>query len=135
MSFQAIQSQAGERDMILRQQQQSCKHIVHDQCSSGNDAFVCGYVCLHKGLSLTCGRSKSSALQVIAEQGEELNSHAVTCMPYAEATIREAMRLSPIVPAAGRVALQTFEVGGYTISKARSVMCTFVQQHGRVQLV
>ena len=57
----------------------------------------------------------------MAEHGGELSSKAVASMPYAEAVTKEAMRLSPIVGLIFRVALKTFEVGGYTIPKARTV--------------
>lgn len=55
----------------------------------------------------------------MAEHGKELDNNAVASMPYAEATVKEAMRIEPIVTVLSRVALKTFEVGGYTIPKVR----------------
>ena len=56
-------------------------------------------------------------MQVMAEHGNEIDNAAVASMPYAEAAAKEAMRLTPIVSGVSRVALKTFEVGGYTIPK------------------
>lgn len=53
----------------------------------------------------------------MAEHGKEIDNDAVASMPYAEATVKEAMRIEPIVSVLSRVALKTFEVGGYTIPK------------------
>lgn len=61
-------------------------------------------------------------VQVMAEHGEELDSKAIAAMPYAEAATKEAMRLTPIAGAVSRVALKTFELGGYTIPKARPAL-------------
>ena len=68
----------------------------------------------------------------MAEHGKEIDSSAVASMPYAEATVKEALRLVPIVGVLVRVALKTFEIGGYTIPKARlaslSLACKDVQE-------
>lgn len=61
-------------------------------------------------------------MQVMAKHGKEIDSNAVASMPYAEATIKEALRLVPIVGVLVRVALKTFEIGGYTIPKARPAL-------------
>lgn len=67
----------------------------------------------------------------MAQHGQEIDSSVVASMPYAEATIKEALRLVPIVGVLVRVALKTFEIGGYTIPKARlassSLDCKDVQ--------
>ncbi len=38
-------------------------------------------------------------------------------MPYADATIKEALRLGAIINIVPKRALKTFEIGGYTIPK------------------
>ena len=38
-------------------------------------------------------------------------------MPYADAATQEALRLAAVVPISSKVALKTFELGGYTIPK------------------
>lgn len=55
----------------------------------------------------------------MAEHGKEIDSSAMAGMPYAEAAAKEAMRVTPIVGVLSRVALKTFELGGYTIPKVR----------------
>ena len=57
-------------------------------------------------------------MQVITEHGEEISADAAAAMPYADATVKEALRLQPIVPVLFRVALKSFELGGYSIPKA-----------------
>ena len=61
-------------------------------------------------------------MQVIAEHGKEMNSTACGSMPYADATVKEVLRIETIVGEVYRRALQTFECGGYTIPK---VCCLF----------
>ena len=58
-------------------------------------------------------------MQVMAKHGEELSSSAVASMPYAEATVKEVLRIEPIVGVVVRVALKSFEIGGYAIPKAK----------------
>ncbi len=55
---------------------------------------------------------------MIGQHGDNIDATLLGSMPYADAIIREALRFISIVPAVGRVALKTFEVGGYTIPKA-----------------
>ena len=57
------------------------------------------------------------AVQVIAEHGEEIDATALAAMPYADATVKEGLRKSIIVPAVNRVALKTFQLGQYTVPK------------------
>jgi len=70
----------------------------------------------------TCQKGHSykfeCAHQVVQQHGKEVNATSLGAMPYADATIKEALRLIAIVTAVGRKALKTFEVGGYTIPKA-----------------
>ncbi len=70
----------------------------------------------------TCQKAHSykfeCALQVVQQHGKEVNATSLGAMPYADATIKEALRFIAIVTAVGRKALKTFEVGGYTIPKA-----------------
>ena len=63
-----------------------------------------------------------SGVQVIAEHGEALTPAAASAMPYADACVKEALRIAPIVAVVTRVALKTFELGGFTIPKAISDM-------------
>lgn len=57
-------------------------------------------------------------IQVTQQHGKEFNAASLGAMPYADATIKEALRFIAIVTASGRKAIKTFEVGGYTIPKA-----------------
>jgi len=70
----------------------------------------------------TCQKAHSykfeCALQVVQQHGKEVNATSLGAMPYADATIKEALRFIAIVTAVGRKAIKTFEVGGYTIPKA-----------------
>jgi len=57
-------------------------------------------------------------VQVTQQHGKEYNATSLGAMPYADATIKEALRFIAIVTAVGRKAIKSFEVGGYTIPKA-----------------
>lgn len=57
-------------------------------------------------------------MQVTQQHGKEFSATSLGAMPYADATIKEALRFIPIATAVGRKAVKTFEVGGYTIPKA-----------------
>ncbi|DBA99082.1 hypothetical protein WJX77_010814 [Trebouxia sp. C0004] len=59
--------------------------------------------------------------QVIAEHGKEINSTACGRMPYADATVKEILRIQIIVVEVYRRALKTFECGGYTIPKGHKM--------------
>ena len=54
---------------------------------------------------------------MIADHGREIDATALGMMPHADAAIKEGLRLAIIVPVTVRVALKTFELGGYTIPK------------------
>ena len=54
---------------------------------------------------------------MIVEQGEKLTPDAAAAMPYADAAVKEALRLAPIIAVVTRVALKTFELDGFTIPK------------------
>ena len=56
----------------------------------------------------------------MVEHGEKVTPDAAAAMPYADAAVKEALRLSPIVAVVTRVALKTFELGGFTIPKVTS---------------
>ncbi|KAL3153515.1 hypothetical protein ABBQ38_011847 [Trebouxia sp. C0009 RCD-2024] len=71
--------------------------------------------------SQTLQKLREEQSKVMAEHGKELDNNAVASMPYAEATVKEAMRIEPIVTVLSRVALKTFEVGGYTIPKGQKI--------------
>ena len=57
-------------------------------------------------------------MQVICERGTKLSRDTLAIMPYADATIKEALRLGAIINIVPKRALKTFEIGGYTIPKA-----------------
>lgn len=57
-------------------------------------------------------------VQVTQQHGKEFNATSLVAMPYADATIKEALRFIAIVTAVGKKASKTFKVGGYTIPKA-----------------
>ena len=58
-------------------------------------------------------------LQVICEHGSRLDRDTLAAMPYADATIKEALRLGAVINIVPKRALKTFEIGGYTIPKAK----------------
>ena len=51
------------------------------------------------------------------EFGSSIDAEALRAMPHADATVKEGLRIVPIVSIVSRVALKTFEVGGYNIPK------------------
>lgn len=57
-------------------------------------------------------------MQVIAEHGSPMSAASLAVMPYADATVKETLRILPVVSVVGRTALKTFDIGGYTIPKA-----------------
>ncbi len=57
-------------------------------------------------------------MQVICVRGNKLNKDTLAIMPYADATIKEGLRLGAIINIVPKRALKTFEIGGYTIPKA-----------------
>ncbi|DBB10930.1 hypothetical protein WJX82_007943 [Trebouxia sp. C0006] len=59
--------------------------------------------------------------QVTQQHGKEYNATSLGAMPYADATIKEALRFIAIVTAVGRKAIKSFEVGGYTIPKGYNI--------------
>ncbi len=76
--------------------------------------FVFGISCIGR----SCACKLWSVMQVIAQQGTAINAASLAVMPYADATVKETLRFLPVIAVAGRTALKTFEVGGYTIPKA-----------------
>lgn len=62
-------------------------------------------------------RSLRGLMQVICERGSKLCGDTLAIMPYADATIKEALRLGAIINIVPKRALKTFEIGGYTIPK------------------
>ena len=60
-------------------------------------------------------------MQVICERGTKLSRDTLAIMPYADATIKEVLRLGAIINIVPKRALKTFEIGGYTIPKASFV--------------
>ena len=65
-------------------------------------------------------------LQVMRDYGSSIDADAVKMMPYADAAIKEMLRLCGIAAYSPRIALKTFEIGGYTIPKVTHCRhCTF----------
>ena len=56
---------------------------------------------------------------MIQSYGGSIDAESLKMMPYADASIKEALRLSAVVGIAPRVALKSFEIGGYTIPKVQ----------------
>jgi cytochrome P450 len=54
--------------------------------------------------------------QITEIYGDEI-SDAFDCMPYADAVLKEIMRLHPTVGAVARRALKSFDLGSYHIIK------------------
>ena len=55
--------------------------------------------------------------QVVKEHGPAIDGNAVKAMAYADAVVKEVMRLHPIVGGVFRRALRDFDLGGFHISK------------------
>lgn len=70
-------------------------------------------------------------MQVIAQHGTPMNAASLAVMPYADATVKETLRILPIISVVGRTALKTFEIGGYTIPKASYML---VSDHVRLNI-
>ena len=54
---------------------------------------------------------------IMRRHGNELTPAALADMPFAEAVLREAWRLHPVVPVVGRAAARDVDLGGFAISK------------------
>ncbi|KAL0053981.1 hypothetical protein WJX82_001945 [Trebouxia sp. C0006] len=63
--------------------------------------------------------------QVIAEHGSPMSAASLAVMPYADATVKETLRILPVVSVVGRTALKTFDIGGYTIPKGSNIQLHF----------
>jgi cytochrome P450 len=57
-------------------------------------------------------------LQVISEHGPAMDSATFKAMTYAEAVVKETLRLHPVVGAVFRRSLKDFSLGGFHIPKA-----------------
>lgn len=66
----------------------------------------------------TASGRPETLVQVICERGAKVNKDTLAIMPYADAAIKEALRLGAIINIVPKKALKTFEIGGYTIPKA-----------------
>ncbi|KAK9843391.1 hypothetical protein WJX81_000043 [Elliptochloris bilobata] len=65
--------------------------------------------------------------KVQAEHGEGITEATLREMPYTEACVKEALRISPIVGTIYRRTLCEFELGGYRIPKGRRVLLNMYQ--------
>ena len=70
-------------------------------------------------------------MQVIAEHGSPMSAASLAVMPYADATVKETLRILPVVSVVGRTALKTFDIGGYTIPKASFML---VSEHKQLNI-
>lgn len=84
-----------------------------------NHASCCAILLCSSCLNPLFETSLWSVLQVICERGSKLNMDTLAIMPYADATIKEALRLGAVINIVPKRALKTFEIGGYTIPKVR----------------
>jgi cytochrome P450 len=57
---------------------------------------------------------------VVAEHGAEVSVAALSAMPVAEAVLREAWRLHPVVPVVGRKATRDVALGEYRVTKGQN---------------
>lgn len=55
--------------------------------------------------------------KVIAEHGPAMNGASVKAMTYADAVLKETLRLHPIVGGTFRRALKDFNLGGFHVPK------------------
>ena len=56
-------------------------------------------------------------LQVLKDYGSSIDGESLRMMPYADAAIKEMLHHCGIAAVSPKIALKTFEVGGYTIPK------------------
>ncbi|PNH07938.1 Abscisic acid 8'-hydroxylase 3 [Tetrabaena socialis] len=68
-------------------------------------------------------RLRREQQEVIARHGTDLTAEALDDMPYGAAVAREALRITPAVPAVFRVALVDFELQARRIPKGWRVWC------------
>jgi cytochrome P450 len=66
----------------------------------------------------------------IADVGE-LTPQRVQALPYLDATVREALRLCPVIPIVGRVLAEDATVGGWDLPKGTAVICSIYLTHRR----
>lgn len=72
-------------------------------------------------------RLRQEQAEVVAKHGSPVTEAALQDMKYAEGVVRETMRITPIINATLRVALQDFELCGYTIKKGTALQCSLTQ--------
>jgi len=68
-------------------------------------------------------RLRAEQRRAVAQHGPRLTAAALSSMPLAEATVREVLRITPVVPAMFRVATSEFELGGRRVPKGWRVWC------------
>ncbi|KAI8469415.1 MAG: cytochrome P450, CYP85 clan [Monoraphidium minutum] len=68
-------------------------------------------------------RLRQEQRRVVAARGAALDGAALDDMPVAEAVAREALRITPVVPAVFRVATEDFELAGRRVPKGWRVWC------------
>jgi len=61
----------------------------------------------------------------------DLTPQRVQALPYLDATVREALRLCPIIPIVGRIAQSDVSVGGFDLPKGTGVVCSIFLAHRR----
>jgi cytochrome P450 len=61
--------------------------------------------------------------------GSGANSEALAALPYLDATIKEVLRLRPVLPLVGRVLKKPFRIGGYDLPEGTTVApCIYLAQ-------
>jgi cytochrome P450 family 110 len=60
-----------------------------------------------------------------------LSAAAIAALPYLDATVREALRLNPVIPIVGRILDKPMNVGGYDLPKGVAVVCSIYLAHRR----
>ena len=74
--------------------------------------------------------------RLLAELGDAaaqgpITSAKIASLPYLDATMREALRLQPVVPLVGRILDRPMTVGGYDLPKGAGVVCSIYLAHRR----
>ncbi|EFN56775.1 hypothetical protein CHLNCDRAFT_144259 [Chlorella variabilis] len=72
-------------------------------------------------------RLRREQADVVAKHGSVITEAALHDMPYADGVVRETLRITPIVVGFSRVALQDFELCGYTVPAGTGMTCSLAQ--------
>lgn len=61
--------------------------------------------------------------------GAEASPEALAALPYLDATVKEVMRLRPVIPLVGRVLQKPFRLGGYDLPAGTTVAANIFLAH------